>query len=169
MSAPADLVSFCRDQHPRLVGMLGLYCGDRTLAEELAQEALTRVCRDWRRVRAKENPAAWLSRVAINLTNSHFRRKLAERRANARLEAQRISSPELDLPMAVSLRQAIAKLPRRPRAVLVLHYYLDMPFSDIAHYMDIPLSTAKSLAGRALIRLRADSDVSQLKEVLDAS
>lgn len=167
MTAPADLVSFCRNQHPRLVGILGLYCGDRAVAEELTQEALTRTCRDWRRIREKDDPSAWVSRVAINLANSYFRRKLAERRASARLESQRNSGSEPDLSESVSLRQAIAKLPRRQRTVLILHYYLDLPFTDVADHMDIPLSTAKSLSRRALSRLRSDSGLFHLKEVPD--
>lgn len=167
MPAPPDLVAFCRSQHPRLVGILGLYCGDRAVAEELAQEALTRTCRDRRRVREMDNPSAWVTRVAINLANSYFRRKLAERRARARLESLGDTGSEPDLSESVSLRQAIAKLSRRQRTVLILHYYLDLPFSDVADYMDIPLSTAKSLGSRALIRLRSDSGRSQLKEAPD--
>ena len=167
MPAPPDLVAFCRSEHPRLVGVLGLYCGDRAVAEELAQETLTRVCRDWRRVREKDNPSAWVSRVAINLANSYFRRKLAERRARARLESLRDSDSEPDLSESVSLREAIAKLSRRQRTVLILHYYLDLPFSDVADHMDIPLSTAKSLGVRAVERLRSDSGLSQLREAPD--
>ncbi|MGH2788256.1 MAG: SigE family RNA polymerase sigma factor [Actinomycetota bacterium] len=167
MPAPPDLVAFCREQHPRLVGILGLYCGDRVVAEELAQEALTRTCRDWKRVRAKDDPGAWVSRVAINLANSFFRRKLAERRATARLEGQRRAGSEPDLSVSVSLRQAIAKLPPRQRMVLILHYYLDLPFSEVANYMDIPLSTAKSLSKRATARLRSDSGLFQLREAPD--
>ena len=33
----------CRDLYPRLVGALGLVCGDRAMAEDLAQEALVRL------------------------------------------------------------------------------------------------------------------------------
>ncbi|MPZ91460.1 MAG: hypothetical protein GEU68_07510 [Actinobacteria bacterium] len=47
MSAPPDLIALCRRLYPELVGVLGLYCGDRAVAEELAQEWLARVCRDW--------------------------------------------------------------------------------------------------------------------------
>src|SRR5688500_17429750 len=50
---------FCRREHQRLVGALGLYCGDFDLAEELAQEALARVWRDWATVQRKDSPAAW--------------------------------------------------------------------------------------------------------------
>ena len=78
---PEDLARFCREQRPQLVGSLGLYCGDVGLAEELANEALARVCRDWNHVRDLERPGAWAHRVAMNLANSWFRRRGAERRA----------------------------------------------------------------------------------------
>ena len=38
-----DLAAMCEREHPRLVGMLGLYCGDRDAAEDLAQDALVRL------------------------------------------------------------------------------------------------------------------------------
>ena len=41
---------FCRDEYPRLVRLLSLYCGDVGAAEDLAQETLARVWRNWRRV-----------------------------------------------------------------------------------------------------------------------
>jgi DNA-directed RNA polymerase specialized sigma24 family protein len=72
--APTDLTEFCEAEWPRLVGSLSLYTGDADLAEELAQEAVARVCRHWRRVRTMDAPAAWLHRVARNLAHSHFRR-----------------------------------------------------------------------------------------------
>lgn len=167
MAVPPDLVLFCEEQHPRLVGMLGLYCGDRFIAEEFAQEALMKACRDWRRVRSKDDPAAWVRRVALNLTNSHFRRKLAERRARERLVSQTVSEAEPDLALAVSLRHAIAALSRRQRTAVILHY-LDLPFPGVADFMDIPLSTAKSLASRGIAHLRASSDLFELKEARDA-
>lgn len=168
MAVPPDLVLFCEEQHPRLVGMLGLYCGDRFVAEELAQEALVKACRDWRRVRSKDDPAAWVRRVGLNLTNSYFRRKLAERRARERLASRTISEAEPDPALAVSLRHAIAALSRRQRTAIILHYYLDLPFPAVADFMNVPLSTAKSLASRGIARLRASADLFELREARDA-
>ena len=80
------LEAFCRAEYPRLVGMLDLYCGDLGVAEELAQEALTRVYRHWKKVSALDKPEAWVRRVAINLANSHFRRRKAERKAREQID-----------------------------------------------------------------------------------
>jgi RNA polymerase sigma-70 factor, ECF subfamily len=167
LTAPPDLAAFCRDQYPQLVGMLGLYCGDRVVAEELAQEALTRACRDWTKVRSKENPPAWLNRVAINLANSYYRRRIAERRANARLQSRPSAGVQRESDNALVLRQAIARLPRRQRTALVLHYYVDLTYAEVADFMSIPLSTAKMLAHRGLKRLRNRSDLIDPMEVPD--
>lgn len=59
MEVPTELVAFCRREYPRILGSLRLYTGDPHLAEELAQDAFVRVCRDWERVRAMASPGAW--------------------------------------------------------------------------------------------------------------
>ena len=69
--APIDLTEFCEAEWPRLVGALSLYTGDADLAEELAQEAVVRACRHWRKVRSMEAPAAWLHRVARKIGRAH--------------------------------------------------------------------------------------------------
>jgi len=79
-----ELVAFCEAQRPRLVGFLGLYCGDAQVAEELAHDAIAKTCQRWRHVRGMVAPDAWVYRVALNLAASHFRRIAAERRARAR-------------------------------------------------------------------------------------
>lgn len=164
MPAPPDLIAFCRHQYPELVGVLGLYCGDRAVAEELAQETLAKVCRDWSRVRKRDNPAGWVRRVAINLANSHYRRGKVERRAMSRLHARTLEASEPDHQDAVALRNAIASLPRRERTAVVLRFYFDMPFWEVGDVMEVPLSTAKTLAGRGVARLRKHSDVPDAKE-----
>lgn len=166
----AGFEDFCRREHPRLVGLLGLYCGERILGEELAQEALARALRDWKKVARMDHPAAWLSRVGINLANSHFRRRSAERRANDRLQAlPRSDSVEPDDAGTMSVRAAVSALPRRQREVLVLRYYGDLSFKEIAGSLGMPEPTVKSLVRRALMRLRAESGLVDDKEASNVS
>src|SRR5438445_3125860 len=115
-----DLVTFCRDEHPRLVGTLGYYTGDPDLAEELAQDALLRACRDWSRVASFDSPGAWVHRVAINLANSAFRRRGAKRRADRRLQTRPDRHHDPDTATAVALRTAIAGLPENMKTAIVL-------------------------------------------------
>ena len=77
-----ELAEFCHAEYRRLVGALSLYCRDRHVAEELAQDTLVRLIRDWSQVRRLDSPSAWAHRVAINLANSHLR---SPRRRRARL------------------------------------------------------------------------------------
>lgn len=97
-----DLVVFCRVQYLRLVGLLGLYCDDRGVGEELAQETLARVWRKWPRVHHLDHPEEWAERVGINLANSHFRRILAERRARRRRIVVRAEVCEADAQRSVT-------------------------------------------------------------------
>ena len=150
--------------HPRLVGAIGLYCGNDAIAEELAQEALIRACSRWKSVRAMNSPEGWLHRVGFNLANSYFRRAAAERRARTRLEGFADRPATADLAEVVSLREALAQLPRRQRAVLVLRFYADMRFTEIASVLECPESTAKSLARRGLDALRKDPLIPGAKE-----
>ena len=168
MEGSSELASFCRQEYPRLVGALSLYCGEPFIAEELAQEVIARVCRDWHRVRRMEAPGAWAHRVAINLANSHLRRRTAERKAGQKLAAQGYKQlDEPDTSTTVALRQAIAKLPRRQRTALVYRYFLDLSVREAAELMDCPDGTVKTLTAKAISNLRRE-DLIEAEGVPDA-
>ena len=163
VSAEADLTDFCQAQYPRLVGTLALYCGDRLVAEELAQETLARVCAQWTRVSDMTAPAGWTHRVAINLANSRFRRLAAERRAKERAEAGSSSADDIDdidnLADAVAIRTAVSRLPVRQRTALVLRYYADLPVEQVATHLRTTPGAVHQLTHRALETLRSTFDV----------
>lgn len=149
-----------------MVGFLSLYCGDRTIAEEIGQDALAILCRDWAKVKDIDHREAWVQRVGINLANSFYRRRAAEKRARQRLEglATPTSAPAHN-PDALALKEALLSLPKRQRGVLILRYYADLTFPEIAATLDMPLPTVKSLARRALQKLREDERVPGVQEV----
>jgi RNA polymerase sigma factor (sigma-70 family) len=162
VSAAADLAQFCQAQYPRLVGTLALYCGDRLVAEELAQETLARVCAQWARVGAMTAPAGWTHRVAMNLANSRFRRLAAERRAKDRAEARShtVDDPA-DLADAVAIRAAVSALPARQKTALVLRYYADLPVEQVATHLRTSAGAVHQLTHRALETLRSTFDVTE--------
>jgi RNA polymerase sigma factor (sigma-70 family) len=155
--------------YPRLVGSLSLYTGDRYLAQELAQETLARLCRDWKKIAKADNQEAWLYRVAINFANSMYRRRAVEVRAKRRMTTESIERPpDSRTADSLALKEALAQLSRRQRTVLILRFYEDMAFADIADAMQIPEPTVKSLARRGLERLRHDPGIIEAEEVLNA-
>ena len=164
MHPPTGLEGFCESNKERLVGILTLHCGDPHTAEELAQETLVKVCIRWRSVERMANPEAWMYRVAINLANSYFRRKAAERKVRTRLETDPHSQAS-DIADAIAVRQALAGLPRRQRSVLILRFYADLSVRDVAAALDMPEGTVKTLTHRAMKALRTTMDLVDLKEV----
>ena len=155
---PEDLVAFYEREYPRLVGALDLYLGDLQTAEDIAQEALLRTMREWRRVRDLDRPGAWTRRVAINLATSRLRRRRSRRRALARLEHDAaVAARDFRDPMAArdeEVRAAVGSLPLPERAAVVLHYFLGHPVVEVAGMVGRPVGTVKSDLHRARRRLR---------------
>lgn len=159
------LAALCRSEHPRLVGMLALYVGDRGIAEDLAQEALIRLHQNWSRVRTMPTPASWVTVVALNLARSWWRRRYAEQRANRRARAvpHHVRQPE---PAEVlSVRAAVTALPPRQRAALLFRYYAGLSIIETAEAMGCAEGTVKSLTHRAIEALR--SDLVEEEEILE--
>ena len=141
----------CRRLHPRLVVALAVHCGDRALAEDLAQEALARACRDWSTVSRAASPDAWVFRTAFNLSASWFRRVRTARRSEPLLRAVDTST---DPSERLALRAAVARLPRRQRQAIVLRYLVDLSITDTAEVMRCAEGTVRALTSQALTALR---------------
>lgn len=157
-----ELRLLCEIEWPRLVGMLRLYTGDRDLAEDLAQETLARLCRDWHKVAALDAPAAWTARVAMNLARSHFRRLAVARRVrDQQSDARPTTAPEPEPEDALVLRAAVLQLPKRQRAALLLRYFADLPVREVAVAMRCSEGTVKSLTSDARAALRRNAALGQ--------
>lgn len=155
MAPPEELVVFCQREHPRLVGALALYCGDRAAAEELGQEALARACERWEKVSRMAAPGAWVHRVAMNAATSRFRRRAAERRALGRLSGPaEVGVDDPDGADAVTIRLAVAALPARQAQALVLRFFLQLSVAETAQWMQVSDAAVKSLTQRGLAGLR---------------
>jgi RNA polymerase sigma-70 factor (sigma-E family) len=149
------LEELCRREYPRLVGALSLYCGDAAVAEELAQDALQKACQSWGRLASMEAPGAWLHRVAMNLANSHYRRRRAERRALQRSGGLVVAQDDPDVSDAVAVRATVASLPQRQREVVVLRFFLDWSVPETARALGVSPGAVKQLTHRAMTTLRA--------------
>jgi RNA polymerase sigma-70 factor (sigma-E family) len=138
---------------PALLRFGHVLTGSPQEAEDLVQEALARCLRRWRSVVA-DDPIAYVRRVMVNTYVSGWRRwgarvrlgevpdAVAEDRALRRWE-------ERD-----AVRLALAALPKRQRAVLVLRYLDDLPDTSIAALLGCRPGTVRSQASRGLAALR---------------
>ncbi len=163
VEADAELVAFCGGEWPRLAGSLTLYTGDRDLGEELAQEALIRVCEHWDQVREAESASAWAHRVGFNLAKSHFRRRATLRRLE-RLERRDGGAWDPDTAERLAMREALGALSDTQRQVVVLRYFADLSVGEVASLMGCPTDTVKSHTRRALEVLRASGVVDDASE-----
>lgn len=103
---------------------------------------------------------AWLFRIATNKANDHWRSRGRERVAKEGLRlvtdelhpaaGQRLEAAELE----ERLHKAIELLPEAQRQVLVLRYYSNLKFVEIAEILGCPLNTALGRVHKALIKLR---------------
>lgn len=149
------LASFCEVMYPRLVGALVLRIGDRDAAEDLAQEALCRVCERWSQVRAMDRPEGWVFTVAFNLSRSWWRRSAVALRARARMAHELPSEAATDdLTTHAWVRDAVAALPARQRDVIVLRYFAGLSVAETATAMRCAEGTVKSLTSKASAGLR---------------
>ena len=135
-----------------------LLSGDLHVAEDAAAAAFANVYVSWDR--GIRNPPAYLRRAVVNEVNSRFRRRGVER-AHLHQVADAPTRPagfDDDLATQDEVVRAVAALPPRQRAVVVLRYYEDLSEAEIAAAMGISTGTVKSNAARALDRLRRELD-----------
>ena len=134
--------------------------GDRSVAEDLAAEAMARAYANWSKIRGSDHLDAWVRRVAANLALDVVRRRrpLAEaaRREHDDLRARRtISIPfEEDAASREEVTRALAALPRRQREVLVLRYLAGLDDDELCDVLGMTASTARTHAQRGLATLR---------------
>lgn len=165
MSDRDEMVAFCRREHRRLVGVLTLHLGDRWVAEELAQEALIRACERWAEVGQMQHPRAWVTRVGMNLANSWIRRRVAERKARARLDAHpELVAESADTSDALAVREALAVLPERQRQAVVLRYWGGMSPTEAGAVMGIEPGTVRALTHQAVTALRGSFEFDRVPE-----
>ena len=142
----------------RLYAIANLILRDGDRAQDAVQEALVSAWRDVRALRDPDAWDAWLHRLTVRAC---YRAARSQRRRDL-VELHVMPDPELagayDLSMTVverdRLERRLGDLPIDQRAVMVLHFYLDLPLTDAADILDIPVGTAKSRLHRGLLALR---------------
>ena len=140
----------------RLDKVARLILRDPELARDAVQEALIKAWHDLRGLRDPGRFDAWLHRLTVNACLDIARRR---RRRVIEVELDPIDAPTIGDPGgAVADREivdaALRRLDESGRAIVVLHYFLGMPLTDVASTLGIPIGTVKSRLHRALGEMR---------------
>jgi RNA polymerase sigma-70 factor (sigma-E family) len=148
----ADLV---RRHHHRFAHLAFMLCGDRNQAEDVVAEAYARVWPKFCKNRV-DDPSAYVRRAIVNQIRGGFRRRLLERREEARQTVdQRVTMhPEASVDDRELLGPALLQLPVAQRAVIVLRFLEDLSEEQTAAVLGVQPGTVKSRCSRGLDQLR---------------
>lgn len=153
-----DFSEFFHAAWPRLFRTALAIAGDRGLAEDALQSAMTKAYSSWQRVLAADHPEAYVRRMVVNEVLGWRRRGWWRReRPHEAVDAGTLASQEGRVVQRLTLWEAVQALPVRQRAVVVLRYYEDLTEVQIAEVLGCSRGTVKSQASDALASLRRNS------------
>jgi RNA polymerase sigma-70 factor (sigma-E family) len=150
-----DFERFVAERSTALLRTAYLLTGDRGHAEDLLQTALIKTYRHWNRILDRDDPSAFVRRVLVT-THASWRRRM---RVSEFVSAtpllgggEMLSS--FDVGERHVMIAALATLPPRMRAVLVLRYWEDLSEAGTAEVLGCSVNTVRTHAARGLARLR---------------
>ncbi|MDP3891101.1 SigE family RNA polymerase sigma factor [Nocardioides sp.] len=146
----------------QLVRLSVLLVRDQGTAEEVVQDAFVELHRRWGRLEDPDKALAYLRQTVVNRSRSVLRhRKVVNRHLDQeRARPETLHTAAADESVAHADRRdavldALRRLPRRQREVLVLRYYLDLSEGEIATTLGVSRGSIKSHASRGAAALRA--------------
>ncbi len=159
----AALAALIAEQQRYVYSIAMTIMKDPTEAADLSQDALIRFMRAIGSYRGDTKLSTWLYRLVVNLGIDRLRRRGAPPVrldddehtvdvASDRPDDDVVGSYERD-EQALTVREALARLPDAQRLALTLHYFDDLRYEDIAEVMGVPINTVKSHIRRGKERL----------------
>lgn len=140
---------------------------DRTLTEDIFQETFVKAITNIRQGRYAETGkfAAWINRIARNLVIDYFRQEKAEASVSSddenfdvlnrkELSEDTIEDLMVDNQIRADIRRLIRHLPKAQRQVLVMRYYRNLSFKEIAEATGVSINTALGRMRYAILNLR---------------
>ncbi|MBY8881768.1 SigE family RNA polymerase sigma factor [Actinacidiphila acidipaludis] len=149
-----DFSAYAAVRWSRLVCTAYLLTGDHHEAEDLVQATLAKVYLHWPRISRLGEPDAYLRRALVNNNLSRFRKRRVVQLLTPRLPDRERDSGTGQVEDRTSLTAALAALPARQRAVVVLRYWEDMSEQQVADVLGCTVGNVKSQASRGLRKLR---------------
>lgn len=149
--------AFFREHHRAVYGFACQVLSDPTDADDVTSDVLVAVYLKWQRGRV-DDPRAYLRRAVVNRVTSGFRRLAVQRRYVATQLApddpRHQGAFDERLAQSDQLRRALARLPVRQRAAVVLRFYEDLSEAETAAALGCSVGTVKSQVHHGVARLR---------------
>ena len=149
-----DFDDFVAARSSGLLRTAYLLTHDHALAEDLLQTALTKAWFAWDRIEG--NHEAYVRKVLVNTYATWWRRKWNGEQVTDELPETGDADASDVADLGHDLWQAMDRLPRRQRAVVVLRYFEDLTEAETAHLLAVSVGTVKSQMSKALAKLRID-------------
>ena len=146
--------AYVRDRGEHHLRVAVLLTGDWHAAEDLVQASLVKLYRAWPKLRLDGDPDAYLRRIMVNTHRSWWRARWRRETPSGDLPETVVADFADGKALSAQVRQALAALPRRQRAVLVLRYYADLPEAEVAVLLGCTTGTVKTHTHRGLRALR---------------
>ncbi|QIX28308.1 SigE family RNA polymerase sigma factor [Nocardioides sp. JQ2195] len=154
MTDRVDFDDFVAARSSGLLRTAYLLTHDHALAEDLLQTALTKAWFAWSRIDG--NPEPYIRKILVNTYATWWRRKWNGELASDQLPERPGAGSSDAVDDNHDLWQAMERLPRRQRAVVVLRYFEDLSEADTAELLGCSRGTVKSQLSKALAKLRID-------------
>jgi RNA polymerase sigma-70 factor (ECF subfamily) len=151
----------------RLLSMIMQQVGNRQIAEDIFQETFVKAIITLRQGNYTESGkfAAWLSRIARNLIIDHFRQEKSEASISTddadldilnrkELSDLTIEDDMIELQIREDVRRIIRQLPDVQRQVLIMRYYRNLSFKEIAEKTNVSINTALGRMRYAILNMR---------------
>ena len=145
-----DFDEFVAARSTALLRTAYLLTRDHALAEDLLQTALTRSWLSWSKIEGEPEP--YVRRTMVNTYASWWRRKWNGEQPTEQMPDGTAGESGADL----DLWEALGRLPRRQRAVVVLRYFEDLTEAQTAEVLGCSVGTVKSQTSKAFAKLRID-------------
>jgi RNA polymerase sigma-70 factor (sigma-E family) len=147
--------AFVRSRSEHHLRMATLLTGSPDAAEDLVQASLLKLYRVWPRIDTSSDPDAYLRRIIVNTRRSWWRARWRQETPVPEVpEATAGGDAAERHAVGTLVRQALGRLPRQQRAVLVLRYCEDLPETEVAALLGCSAGTVKTHAHRGLRALR---------------
>ena len=149
ISRKAKIVETCFQEYgERLYNTACFLLGDSHAAEDLCQSAFCELYKSIDRFEGRSSVYTWLHRIMLNLYYKQLRKRAKERRLLESVPPPEVSGQSLPEPDSVVLkgtvREMVEALPTAHKSVIILKYFYELSYLQMAEVLDCPVGTIRS-------------------------